>query len=113
MKKFHNPRNVTVPLIKNCYFCFPLHVSFSFHFWSINGRFEIAYFSSGATEVCLEFYDARNVTVREGETAIFGCPLEDKCLADSVEWFELDANGDRQPLKDSRVEIFSFDPLLM
>ena len=84
-----------------------------FHFRSIFGRFEIVYFSSGATEVCLEFYDARNVTVREGETAIFGCPLEDKCLADSVEWFELDANGDRQPLKDSRVEIFSFDPLLM
>lgn len=51
-----------------------------------------------------------NLTVNEGSTAIFRCPVS--CNVDAVEWFEFQGEA-KQQLKDSRVEIFAFDPLLM
>ena len=56
-----------------------------------------------------------NLTVSEGGTAIYRCPLDTatSCLVDSVEWFQVNPDGSRKLLKDSRVEVFAFDPLLM
>ena len=56
-----------------------------------------------------------NLTLSEGGTAIFRCPLDtaSSCLVDLVEWFQVNPDGSRSILKDSRVEVFAFDPLLM
>ena len=56
-----------------------------------------------------------NLTVSEGGTAIFRCPLDtaNSCIVDSVEWFQVNSDGSRSLLRDSRVEVFAFDPLLM
>ena len=56
-----------------------------------------------------------NLTVSEGGTAIYRCPLDTatSCLVDLVEWFQVNPDGTRKLLRDSRVEVFAFDPLLM
>jgi hypothetical protein len=56
-----------------------------------------------------------NMSTIEGGTAIFKCPLDtsSSCLVDFVEWYRLDEDGDRSLIRDHRVEVFAFDPLLM
>ena len=56
-----------------------------------------------------------NMTVTEGGTAIFRCPMDavKSCIAQKVEWFRVNSEGTSEPLKNPRVEVFAFDPLLM
>ena len=53
--------------------------------------------------------------ITEGGTAIFRCPVDtaNSCLIEAVEWFRISKDGSQDRLKNSRVEVFSFDPLLM
>ena len=55
-----------------------------------------------------------NIDASEGGTAIFRCPLDTStsCLVDNVEWYRMKSDGSRILLR-GRIEVFSFDPLLM
>ena len=56
-----------------------------------------------------------NMTVTEEGTAIFRCPMDtvNSCIVQEVKWYRVTIAGNREELRDSRVEIFAFDPLLM
>ena len=75
------------------------------------------------------FLDWSNMTIREGSTALFKCPVDmsSSCLADfSIQWYKLNLDSEPEAetteaeaaeqkllLEDSRLELFSSDPLLM
>ena len=83
------------------------------HYISVN---KISFFPTECTAPI--FLDWSNMTIREGSTALFKCPVDmsASCLADSsIQWYKLNPLDPEQKLllEDSRLELFSSDPLLM
>ena len=74
---------------------------------------KLGYFAECSGPIFLEW---SNMTIREGSTALFKCPVDvsASCATDSIQWYKLNAmDGDQKLLEDSRIEVFSSDPLVM